>query len=200
MSAALKSSNRKLVTAAVVTAAGVALLTAGGATFATWSNQTTLAEKPTISSGELSLTAHDDVTWTNSQDQTVTEAVEDGTYEIVPGDSLTFSQSVELHAAGDLLNATLMTNVDSLEVTGGDAGLAAALEQASDFTVATANGASTTYPTLSMPVTEANDGDRLTVTLTFDFTDVSGTAAQNETVNFGALEVRVAQGYTAGQA
>jgi alternate signal-mediated exported protein len=189
--AAPKKNSRQITKAVLLTGAGVALLTAGGATFATWSDTATI-NGTRISTGELNLVANSDAKWKNVQGTNITSTI--GAYDIVPGDKLSFTQTVTLNADGDLLNGTLSVPLDNAPVTGGDQALADELAQISTFTV---NGKEFD-PVAGMPVTEANDGDTVTVKLEFDFTDADGSVTaetlQNTFVDFGALEVKVAQG------
>ena len=66
---------------------GVALLAAGGATFAEWSDSEDAATGTRITAGVLDLEGGAG-TWTNAGGDDVTADIEDGSYRVVPGDAL----------------------------------------------------------------------------------------------------------------
>src|SRR5690606_32861114 len=99
--------------AVAATAAGVVLLGAGGATFAEWSDSEAAATDTAITAGVLDLAAGEG-RWTNVVGTDVTAAVEDGSYLVVPGDALTYRETMTVDAQGDLLRGTVAHNLEGL--------------------------------------------------------------------------------------
>ena len=87
---------------AIVTAAGVMLLIGGGGTLAVW-NVEQNAQAGTVASGDLNLVAEAGV-WTVAGPA---EPIDIDTYQIVPGDTLTYTQNVDITLDGDNISATL---------------------------------------------------------------------------------------------
>jgi len=98
---------------AIVTAAGVMLLIGGGGTLAVWNVQQN-AQVGTVASGDLNLVASEGVWTVAGQEGTIDIA----SYQIVPGDTLTYTQSVDITLDGDNISANL-TVVDPAGVNGG---------------------------------------------------------------------------------
>ena len=93
----------KFAKGAIATGVGVILLAGGGGTLATW-NQAQNASMGTVVAGDLNLVP---VTgsgkWTNAKNQTVNVA----SYKVVPGEVLTYTQTLDVTLAGDLMAAKL---------------------------------------------------------------------------------------------
>jgi alternate signal-mediated exported protein len=90
---------------AVATAAGVVLLIGGGGTLAVW-NVEQNAEAGTVAAGDLNLDAKTGV-WTVAT-ATGAEVIPDiNAYRIVPGDTLTYTQTVDITLDGDNISANL---------------------------------------------------------------------------------------------
>jgi alternate signal-mediated exported protein len=198
-SAAPRSSSKKATKAVVATALGVALLAAGGGSFANWSDSQSYS-RTDINSGRLELTSKGGVL-KNSQGTLVNPA----TYAIVPGEVLTFSDTVTITAEGDVLAATLSTNAanvlagaigaDAAAVSDRDRDLAAALVASQVLTV----DGTVVDPAHPFAVTAANNGDELDVQLQVTFPDsVTGLTAQDATANLGGLQVVLTQNAVAG--
>lgn len=100
----------KMTKGALATGLGVALLIGGGGSLAVW-NTSAAANAGTIVAGNMGLTASAG-TWTNSAGANVTTSIANGSYKIVPGDSLTFTQPVKVDLSGNMMKATL-TAVDT---------------------------------------------------------------------------------------
>jgi alternate signal-mediated exported protein len=83
-------------------AAGILLL-GGAGTFATWSDSKDI-DAGTVSTGQLSLTAAPG-SWKKTGSQTVIPNI--SAYQIVPGDSLTYTTTVTVKAEGENLKAVL---------------------------------------------------------------------------------------------
>ncbi|UWX97992.1 alternate-type signal peptide domain-containing protein [Arthrobacter zhaoxinii] len=93
---------------------GSAMLLGGGGTLAVW-NQTQAANAGQIAAGDLELTTQAGV-WTNAYGTVVdldpSNTVAD--YKVVPGDVLTYSQTMDVKLTGDLMQAKLsIQNVPS---------------------------------------------------------------------------------------
>lgn len=119
----------KLIKGAVAGAAGIALLLGGAGSFALW-NGTATANAGVIDSGTLSLTPVDGSgTWTNTPYNSSTPvAINISTFKVVPGDTLTFTQKLNVTAIGNNLKATLALDPATIVATATDA--SAALRQA----------------------------------------------------------------------
>ena len=106
----------KMTKGALATGLGVALLIGGGGSLAVW-NTTAQANAGQIQGGNMELTASAG-TWTNSAGTDVTDKVTTEMaakkYKIVPGDSLTFTQPVNVTLSGDLLAAKLTLSTQGL--------------------------------------------------------------------------------------
>ncbi len=102
-----------LLGGAAAGALGVALLTSGGGTFATWFDSASVAPG-SIQSGTLDVAVGSGA-WAGPAGP-----VDPATYRVVPGDVLTYSVPVDVTAQGDNLRATLTTNL--AEVAGVPAG------------------------------------------------------------------------------
>ncbi|MFH5824822.1 alternate-type signal peptide domain-containing protein [Georgenia sp. AZ-5] len=110
-SAQHRASSKKATKGIVAGVAGVALLTAGGASFATWQDDY-LAEG-SIEAGELSLETGDAAgSWTLNGREVTSAHI--AALRVVPGDQLVFSDTVVLTAEGDNLKATLRTSLGNV--------------------------------------------------------------------------------------
>ena len=169
--------------AVAATGAAVALLAAGGATFAEWSDSSTVDSGTTITSGELKIESEGGV-WTNAIGQTVSPA----NYIIVPGEKLTYTENLEGTAVGDRLTATLDTSLDALT---GDEQLREALVAGATMSL---NGEE--YAQLTAPVSAA-DGEtqelEVVVTVDFGFNSVEGLVAQGQSVALNDMTVGLTQ-------
>ncbi|MGW9402452.1 alternate-type signal peptide domain-containing protein [Arthrobacter sp. NPDC055585] len=88
---------------ALATGVGVALLLGGGGTLAVW-NDTANAQAGTIAAGTLDLKEPAKGTWTSNISGTVVDIT---TYKIVPGETLTYTQQLDVTLVGDQMKATL---------------------------------------------------------------------------------------------
>jgi alternate signal-mediated exported protein len=94
--------NRAMKGAIAAGAAGILLL-GGAGTFAVWSD-TKSTDAGTVSTGQLSLSVADG-TWTETATPLV--PIDSETFQIVPGDSLTYTTTVTVKAEGENLQAVL---------------------------------------------------------------------------------------------
>src|SRR5690606_22056841 len=149
-------------------AAGIALLLGGAGTLAYWNSSATLADV-SITSGTLTV-ASAGGNWSTSP------------AKWVPGDTFTYSDTLTINATGDNLKAEL--TIDPASITG-DADLKGAL-----VTTMTAAGSGVTANGANKYTVTPNTGSALsvgvTVTVTFP-SSISGTTAQNQSVNLNAL-------------
>lgn len=102
----------KMTKGALATGLGVALLIGGGGSLAVW-NTSAQASAGQIVAGNMGLQAAAG-TWTNSAGTNVTTKMTAGTYRIVPGDTLSFTQPVSVTLSGDLMKAKLTVTDDAL--------------------------------------------------------------------------------------
>lgn len=186
----------KLAKGAIAGAAGVALLLGGGGTFALWSSSQTVVAGP-VHSGVLSMDPIGQPSWRDISSDLAggprsLSADEIGAYMMVPGDTLEVVQTATVHATGTNLKAKLI--VDPLSLMADSAN--AALREALVFTITlTVNGtpvapnADGTYPVQPVAGTSS-----LVYTATIAMpTTVSGTTAQNGTLNLNDIRVTLQQ-------
>ncbi|WP_372696959.1 alternate-type signal peptide domain-containing protein [Arthrobacter sp. JSM 101049] len=162
----------KMTKGALATGIGVALLIGGGGTLAVWNSQAE-ANAGTIIAGNMDLQAGQAL-WTNVAGDDVTAQVQAGQYLIVPGDSLTFTQPVDVTLSGDLMKA-------ELALTG---------ETTSTFTPENVDVAPIVIKDLDKnPVAGqvlTADGDYVAST-TFTFKDTAGVQDMNATYDFSQV-------------
>ncbi|MBD1590479.1 alternate-type signal peptide domain-containing protein [Arthrobacter sp. S1_S22] len=165
--------NSTLIKGTAAIAVGAALLLGGGGTLAAW-NDTAMATPGSIVSGDLDVVAAEG-TWTNSADADVTEGLEDGTYTVVPGDVLTFTQNLDVTLKGDNMAATIST-------TGWaeNGGLTSSNVSVSRPAIKV-NGETYSNSVLN----ESEDTQKVTASITFTFSaDTAGRDDVNTTFNF----------------
>lgn len=164
---------------------GVALLAAGGTTFAEWSDKETVAQDTIIDSGVLDLSAGTG-TWTNIVGEDITAELAAGTYAIVPGNTLTYRETLTVDAQGDLLQASVSHNLGELT---GDTELRAQLEASSAMTL---NGQAVTGT--SAVVTATDEVQTVDVAVTVDFdSDTAGLVGQGQSVELAGLDIALDQ-------
>ena len=176
----------KLTKAAIATAVGTALLLGGAGTLASWNSSTTI-NGGTIVAGNLTIADGATGVWKSG-----TTPINLSTYKIVPGDTLTYTDTVNVTATGDNLVAKLALaggSVTSSTTAAADVALASYV---SSNAVITASGAGIVAGTgvdagtytitaaayVPTPIT-------LTVTITFP----SGTAGSNNTSMLGSINL-----------
>ena len=165
---------------AIVTAAGVMLLVGGGGTLAVWNVQQD-AEAGIVASGDLDLVAEAGV-WTVAGANGPITIPNINTYQIVPGDTLTYTQTVDITLDGNNLAATL-----SVENADGDN---------TNFV----EGTYTTSPVslkkdnvaITNPLT--NDVADAVASVTFDFLETTdGRDSVDATYDFSAVAFKLEQ-------
>ncbi|MBT2567203.1 alternate-type signal peptide domain-containing protein [Arthrobacter sp. ISL-85] len=95
--------NSTLIKGTAAIAVGAALLLGGGGTLANWNAEATAAPG-TIVSGDLNVTTGSG-TWTDRSGNPVNIAA----YKVVPGDKLTFTQTLNVTLVGDKMAANVAT-------------------------------------------------------------------------------------------
>lgn len=166
----------KLTKAAIAGAAGIALLLGGAGSLAYW-NASDSVNAGTIEAGTLTLNAEAG-SWT-----TPAPAL------WVPGDSAVYTTQLEIGATGDNLEALLSVNPGSISGDLADA-LTFELTIAGAPAGVMAGATDGTYE-----ITDAADGQTLTVTVTVTFPvdSVTGNVAQGQTVNLSGLSFKLEQ-------
>ncbi|HEY5221607.1 MAG TPA: alternate-type signal peptide domain-containing protein [Microbacteriaceae bacterium] len=192
----------KLTKGAIAGAAGIALLLGGAGSFALW-NGSASASAGQIQSGALSVakTGNTDGTWQNTPNGSSTPAsVTISSFKAVPGDTLTFTQKLDVTAIGDNLTATLAVDPTSIVANAtnptASAALRTALLQGMTVSIASlpanivAGGTANTFT-----VTNATAPQTVTVVVTLPFP--RGTAGDNTTqagsVNLSSLAFTLTQ-------
>jgi alternate signal-mediated exported protein len=164
---------------AIVTAAGVMLLIGGGGTLAVWNVQQD-AEAGIVASGDLNLVAEEGVWTVEGQEGTIDIA----TYQIVPGDKLTYTQNVDITLDGDNLLA-------NLTVVGGDG-------VNSGFVGSTYTTSAVTLKRdgldIQNPLDEDDDVTDAVASVTFDFlTATTGRNSVDATYDFSGVAFKLEQ-------
>jgi alternate signal-mediated exported protein len=164
--------NSTLLKGTAAIAVGAALLLGGGGTLANWNDAAT-ATPGSIVSGDLNLEAKEG-TWTNTADVDVTEGLEDGTYTVVPGDVLTFTQNLDVTLKGDNMAATISAT-----------GWAANGGLTSSNVLVSAPDIKLDGEDIDENLTAAVDTQKVTASITFTFlADTTGREDVNTTFNF----------------
>jgi alternate signal-mediated exported protein, RER_14450 family len=173
----------KLTKGAIAGAAGIALLLGGAGSFALW-NGSASAAAGTVNAGTLSVAANGTGSWANTPNGGTSGAITIGTFKAVPGDTLTFTQKLNVASIGDNLNATLTVDPTSIVVptpdaTGANAALKAALIAGMKVAITGASNIAQVGTTNSYTVTNAAAVQTVTAVVTLPFP--RGTAGDNTT-------------------
>ncbi|QEO14083.1 alternate-type signal peptide domain-containing protein [Agromyces intestinalis] len=120
---------KKTTKATIAIGAGVVLLLGGAGTLAYWTDEADFGVDQTITAGTLTVEPVDDGTWTATFDggESKIEVPPGSDTRIVPGNTLEFTQTVEIIASGDDLYFTIEQNDPLITV---DPALETALERA----------------------------------------------------------------------
>ena len=167
----------KLIKGAIAGAAGLTLLMGGAGTFALW-NASAAVSGGTIIAGDLDIVSLADGVWTNG---TTDIAIAD--YRIVPGDTLTYTETLAVTATGD--NIAAQAGVDLASISPryaeaeADIALAAFLSKNTSV-VGTVEGAPLTGSTFS-------DGNAKDVTMTVTIVFPSGVAGTEDAAKLGSV-------------
>lgn len=168
----------KLTKAAIAGAAGIALLLGGAGSLALWNDSAGITAVD-IESGTLTVAEDTAGSWTTAAPTLW-----------VPGDSAVYTTDLVIGATGDNLEALLSVNPGSIT---GD--LADALEFEFVVTSALPTGVTAGTTAGTYEITDAADGATLpvTVTVTFPANSVTGTVAQDESVDLSNLSFLLEQ-------
>jgi len=168
----------KLVKASIAAAAGTALLLGGAGTFALWNSSATV-NAGSITAGTLALTANTDGVWKNG-----TTTIDPTTYRIVPGTTLTFTQTLAITATGDSLSAALTNS--GITGSGTLASLVTtAMTVTSSSSNVTVSGSTVTVASAATPAAV-----KVTVTVSLPSTATTG---QGGVLNLSALTFTLTQ-------
>lgn len=172
----------KMTKGAIVTAAGVMLLIGGGGTLAVWNVQQN-AEAGVVASGDLNLVAGDGV-WTVAGVNGPITITDINDYQIVPGDTLTYTQNVDITLDGDNLSA----NLSVVNPAGVNTDFAQGTYTTSAVTL-TKDGEA-----IANPLDENDDVNDAVASVTFDFLEATaGRASVDATYDFSALGFKLEQ-------
>ena len=175
----------KMAKGALATGVGVALLLGGGGTLAVW-NQTANADAGTIAAGDLNLTVKDDAAvngWYTAAGVKITNI---NNYKIVPGETLTYKQLLDITLKGDAMKADLSVKLPETGVFGTNAawGDVTALNSAQTDLLADNE----------ILASEVKDNkETLTASTTFTFNDVSARTAVNVSQALGNVSFQLTQ-------
>jgi len=174
----------KLVKGSIAGAAGIALLLGGAGTLAYWNDSATLSGAGTVTAGTLDLGTAADGVWTATNGSITTTDVDIDGFLIVPGDTLTFTQTIPVSATGNNLRFEVGNNIVPA--------VQSFATVAQNVVVKDSENAPVTTPTLGA-------GDytiEVTVTVTFPF-NASPTAldndSQGETIDLSDAKITVTQ-------
>ncbi len=92
----------KMTKGAIATGVGIVLMVGGGGTLATW-NQAQNGSMGKVVAGDLNLVPASAGVWTNASGAVIAIA----NYKVVPGDTLTYTQPLNVTLGGDLMVARL---------------------------------------------------------------------------------------------
>ncbi|NUT69618.1 alternate-type signal peptide domain-containing protein [Pseudarthrobacter sp. C4D7] len=148
--------NSTLIKGTAAIAVGAALLLGGGGTLAAW-NQEASADAGQIVAGDLGLQAQTGV-WTDGGTQQIADITK---YRVVPGDKLTFTQTLTVKLRGDKMAAQIKLN-DVIASTFSKSNV-----QIDPITIKNAAGETVIDNPILKPV--ANDTQTVTVSTTFHF-------------------------------
>lgn len=186
---------KKIITASIVGAAGVALLLGGAGTFALWNSSAETAGGKIVA-GELSIkpTAQS-ASWTVNGGSPLSTL--DG-YPIVPGDVVTYSQNMVVAANGKGLTATLGVDPASIEATSASAPADVALAKylsANAVLNASGDGISGSAPYTVTGETGHEQDITVGVTIVFPKSTTAGVedGTQNGSVDLDAVAVTLTQ-------
>jgi alternate signal-mediated exported protein len=158
----------KLTKGAIASAAGIILLMGGAGTLASWNASSTAGASQAISAGQLAVNTPGTGVWTQG---TSTTAIDPATFKIVPGDTLTYSQTFNLAASGNNLLFTVAATSGALTATSAsaaDSKLLAQTTAAASFVVTGGNIAASTSAN-TYKVTSNSGSNTVTIKMTVSF-------------------------------
>jgi alternate signal-mediated exported protein len=167
----------KLAKGAIAGAAGIALLLGGAGTFAFWNSSATVAGG-TITAGNLLISNPTPGVWKDQNGATIDIT----TYKIVPGDTLTYTDDVDLTVTGNNLVATLALGAGSITPVAGTGAAGTALAgflTENAVLTATGTGISGASPTYTITAGAAGVVQPVTVAVTLKFPNVNTAGFEN---------------------
>lgn len=172
----------KMTKGAIVTAAGVMLLVGGGGTLAVWNVQQD-AEAGVVASGDLNLETGEGV-WTVAGVEGPVTIPDINTYQIVPGDTLTYTQTVDITLDGNNISA----NLSVVNADGANTGFVEGTYTTSAVTLTKDDVA------IANPLDEDDDVTDAVASVTFDFlTTTDGRNSVDATYDFSAVAFKLEQ-------
>lgn len=178
--------NSTLIKGTAAIAVGAALLLGGGGTLANWNAEVTKTPG-TIIAGDLNVTAADGV-WTDREGKSVNI----GTYKVVPGDKLTYTQELTVKLVGDKMAATV-TLADAVDNNFADKNVKISPLQLKN------TAGDVTSTTVLKPVSGSST-QTVTASTTFEFLNsTSGVEDVTATYDLGSVKYTLQQ-VVAGQA
>ena len=174
----------KLVKGSIAGAAGVALLLGGAGTLALWNDSASI-NAGTVTSGVLDVSNAAAGAWT------LNGVVWSPSGLIVPGDTAVYTDTLEVTATGDNLNATVTTNIGSItnNITGADVDTEIVVKDMTDPLAPVV-----VNPDVAGAYDLGAGNYEVDVVITVDFPDtVTGLTGQNASTNFSAITVTVTQ-------
>lgn len=155
----------KMTKGVIATGVGIVLMVGGGGTLATW-NQAQSATMGKVVAGDLNLVPATAGVWTNASGTVVNVAE----YRVVPGDTLTYTQPLNVTLTGDLMVARLaVTGASAADGFGANATVSATSLTKSDNKVVSAT-------------TDLRPADSGVVTASTSFTFNKSTASRTATL------------------
>lgn len=189
----------KFTKAAIAGAAGIALLLGGAGSFALWNGNASVAAG-SVNAGTLAVALNGTGAWTNTPNGGTAGAITISSFRAVPGDTLTFTQQLNVTAIGDNLNATLTVDPTTIvaptpDASGANAALKAALLTGMTVSVTGASNITQVGSTNSYTVTNSSAVQTVTVVVTLPFPrgTVGDNTTQTGTVNLSALAFTLTQ-------
>lgn len=170
----------KLIKGSIAGAAGIALLLGGAGTLAYWNDSATLASAGTVSSGELDIASTTTGAWTGLPANTSI-----ANFKMVPGDSITYTETFTVTATGDNIKAELTATVPG----SGQAGI----NVVPSYTV-TKNGGSTVTPVGNVyNLTQGVYTVIASVNVNIPFGTTIDNTTMNKSVNLSTAAINVKQ-------
>jgi alternate signal-mediated exported protein len=186
----------KLTKGAIAAAAGVILLMGGAGTLASWNSSSAAGTSQTVTAGQLALTSTGTGTWKNAAGTTITPS----TYRIVPGDTLTYTQTYNVAASGDNLFFTVAATPGVVSNAAGAANLALSQQvtSAASYSV-TGNGITPATSANTYKVGAGTTASTVVVTMTlaFPYGSTVDNSAQLGVIALGAGAITLTQTATA---
>lgn len=188
---------KKQTKGAIAAAAAGALLLGGAGSLAYWSDSSTIGGN-TITAGELQIAdcvaAAGTSGWASTNPTTIAIPTADlAAYRIVPTEVLEYNCTTSITAIGDRLNAVI--EADPASITAGTTAAtgATAGELLANIDVETTVTVDGNVVTAASPLTEANNGDAVAVTVVITFDNVNDLVAQGASINLTDLALKIEQ-------